>query len=102
MFQIAQIFVSFFGFLLRGVVYKAVLFGVIAAAVSVMVPWVIELMVSCACSASSIPTAINNLMSKFPAGSWFFIDLFNVGAGLQIMFVAYVTRFLIRRLPVIG
>lgn len=38
----------------------------------------------------------------FPPSVWYFMDYFNVQAGLSMMFGAYVVHFLIRRLPVIG
>ena len=37
-----------------------------------------------------------------PAGVWYFLNLFNVKAGIPLLLSAYVTRFTIRRLPVIG
>lgn len=38
----------------------------------------------------------------FPPEVWYFIDYFQLQQGLGLMFSAYVARFLIRRLPVIG
>lgn len=102
MFQLAPILASFFGFLLRSVVYKAVFFGVVLAAVSVLIPWIIELMAGCGCMASNIVRGLNNLFGQFPSGAWFFIDLFNFSAGLKMAFSAYVVRFIIRRMPMVG
>jgi hypothetical protein len=33
---------------------------------------------------------------------WYFLDLFNVTAGIPLLLSAWVTRFIIRRMPVIG
>jgi hypothetical protein len=84
-------------FLLQHVVIK---FGVFAAliavmsmlmplAVSAVAPWV---------SASSLTAAF----AALPSGVWYWIDLFQLGTGLPIVLAAYVARFVIRRLPVIG
>lgn len=45
---------------------------------------------------------VNLVLGSIPASVWYFLDLFNVSAGLSALFSAYTTRFLIRRLPVIG
>ncbi|QKJ65475.1 DUF2523 domain-containing protein [Deefgea piscis] len=33
---------------------------------------------------------------------WWYLDAFEIAAGIQMVIAAYVTRFLIRRIPVIG
>ena len=48
---------------------------------------------------------VANLTSTFTGldpGVWFFLDFFALGYGVPLMISAYITRFLIRRLPVIG
>jgi hypothetical protein len=54
--------------------------------------------------AGMIPQAgqVNLALGAIPGSVWYFLDLFNVSAGFSAIFSAYVTRFLIRRLPVIG
>jgi hypothetical protein len=54
--------------------------------------------------ASMIPQAgaLNLALGGIPGSVWYFLDLFNVSAGFSAIFSAYTTRFLIRRLPVIG
>jgi hypothetical protein len=37
-----------------------------------------------------------------PSAAWYFLDLFAFSTGLPIIISAFLTRFLIRRLPVIG
>ncbi|MCL2658824.1 MAG: DUF2523 domain-containing protein [Betaproteobacteria bacterium] len=49
-------------------------------------------------SASSISSSLGSI----PAGVWYFLDLFNVSAGVPLILSAYATRFIIRRIPVIG
>lgn len=102
MVPLIPIISSFFAFSFRAVVYKAVFFGVVLAAVSVLLPWILDLMAGCGCSAANITTGLLNLFSKFPAGAWFFIDLFSIGNGLRLIFCALVVRFIIRRMPLVG
>lgn len=51
-----------------------------------------------------LPTsgAISGALGGIPASVWFFLDIFNFSAGLPLILSAYVTRFIIRRIPVIG
>lgn len=102
MIQLAPIIASIFAYSLRAIVYKAVFFGVVLAAVTVIFPWILELMAGCGCSAANIVSGLNNLFSKFPSGAWFFIDLFNFGTGIKLAFCAYTVRFIIRRMPLVG
>lgn len=41
-------------------------------------------------------------LGSIPGTVWYFLDLFNVAAGFSAITSAYATRFVIRRLPVIG
>ncbi|MGK5021060.1 DUF2523 family protein [Janthinobacterium sp. LB2P10] len=46
--------------------------------------------------------ALDGALGGIPSSVWYFLDLFNVSAGIPILLSAWVTRFIIRRLPVIG
>lgn len=46
--------------------------------------------------------ALTQAFGGIPAGVWYVLDLFKVPVGLQLCLAAYVTRFAIRRIPVIG
>lgn len=46
--------------------------------------------------------ALSASLGGIPAGVWYFLDLFNISAGIPALLSAFVTRFIIRRLPVIG
>lgn len=82
------------GFVLRSVIVKFVLyfglFFVTTEFIAVMIPLLPD--------ASSLSSALGGI----PAGVWYFLDLFNVSAGIPILLSAWVTRFVIRRIPVIG
>ncbi|MEM8512327.1 hypothetical protein RCH14_001643 [Massilia sp. MP_M2] len=45
---------------------------------------------------------ISIVLGGIPASVWYFLDLFNIAAGFTAITSAYATRFVIRRLPVIG
>jgi len=51
-----------------------------------------------------LPTGadLSTALGGVPADVWYFIDLFNVSAGIPLLLSAWVTRFVIRRIPVIG
>jgi hypothetical protein len=46
--------------------------------------------------------ALSGALGGIPSGVWYFLDLFNVSAGIPMLLSAWVTRFIIRRIPVIG
>jgi hypothetical protein len=82
------------GFLVRSVVVKFVIafalyFGVLLMT-QVLVPMLPQV------------TAIQAALSGIPSGVWWFLDVFNFGAGLPLIVSAYMTRFVIRRIPLIG
>lgn len=54
--------------------------------------------------AALMPNAstINGLLSGITAGTWFFLDAFQLPLGISALVSAYTTRFIIRRMPVIG
>lgn len=45
---------------------------------------------------------IQTTASAIPPAAWFFLDYFKVPIGLGGIFGAYVARFLVRRIPIIG
>ncbi|MBA4214261.1 MAG: DUF2523 domain-containing protein [Polaromonas sp.] len=51
-----------------------------------------------------IPSAnsVNGTLSGLGAGTWYFLDIFRLSQGLSMVVSAYATRFVIRRIPVIG
>lgn len=51
-----------------------------------------------------LPTSssLNASLAGISASTWYFLDLFAVSQGLPIIISALVSRFIIRRLPVIG
>lgn len=45
---------------------------------------------------------LSSAFSGLGGGVWFFLDFFQLAYGVPLMIAAWVTRFVIRRLPLIG
>lgn len=45
---------------------------------------------------------LSSAFSGLGGGVWFFLDFFQLAYGVPLMISAWVTRFVIRRLPLIG
>lgn len=47
-------------------------------------------------------TSIPDLINNFSPATWWFLSAFKIDYALKVVFAAYATRFLIRRIPFIG
>ena len=83
--------------LLREVVVKAVVFLVLFALVAFLVPYAVGYLGNLIS-----PGGLTAAFSGIPAGVWYFLDLFRLDIGFPLAISALVSKFLIRRLPVIG
>lgn len=81
----------------KEVLLKFVVMGSIYVAVSGLSPLVIQYM-----GDFIYPQFLTSAFAGIPSGVWFFLDFFALDLGLPLMISAYIARFLIRRLPVIG
>jgi hypothetical protein len=87
----------FLNWIFRGIVIKFVLMTGLFALMTFLVPLVIGY-VAPFVGAANLTSAFTGL----DPGVWFFLDFFALGYGVPLMISAFITRFLIRRLPVIG
>lgn len=89
------LFTGAFSFIFRGIVPKFFLFFALYYISTEFVPAVIELF---------LPQSldISALFSGLPDSIWYFLELMQFSVGVPMVFSAMVTRFIIRRLPVIG
>ncbi|NHZ93948.1 DUF2523 domain-containing protein [Massilia sp. CCM 8733] len=82
------------GFVFRSVMVKFVvffaLFFIVTEFLSLLTPLLPD------------ASGLSGSLGGIPSNVWYFLDLFNVTAGIPILLSAYVTRFVIRRIPVIG
>jgi len=84
-------------FLLREIVVKFVVFSAVFALVAFFVPFAVTFL------APHIGVgSLSSAFSGLGAGVWYFVDFLNLGYGLPLVISAFVARFLIRRLPLIG
>lgn len=81
----------------REIVVKFVVFSAVFALVAFMVPRAVGYLTPFLGAGS-----LNGAFSALAPGVWFFLDFFQLGLGVPLLISAYVARFLIRRLPVIG
>lgn len=83
--------------LLREVIVKFVVFTGVFLLVAFLVPKAVEFL------GPWISTGgLSSAFSGLSPGVWFFLDFFQLGFGVPLLISARVTRFLIRRLPLIG
>jgi hypothetical protein len=52
--------------------------------------------------ASFTANNLNGLFGSFTSGLWYFLDLSAFSIGFPLIISAYVIRFIVRRIPVIG
>jgi len=81
----------------RQIVIKFVVFGALFAVVALLVPIAVGYLGS-----FISPTGLDGAFSALPPGIWWFLDIFRMDFGFPLVISAFVSRFLIRRLPVIG
>lgn len=91
------IFWQLLGWIYRAVIVKFVIFTAVFALVIFFVPLAAGFL-----SNFISTTAFTSAFSSLPAGIWYFCDLFRLDYGVPLLIAAFVSRFLIRRLPVIG
>lgn len=85
--------------LVRSVLVKFVIFFALFFVVGEFVSVLLEyLLPSDAASASNLTAAF----SAQNAGVWYFLDMFEISFGVSAVMAAYVTRFILRRVPLIG
>lgn len=82
------------GFVLRSVLVKFVVFFALFFITTEFISLVVPMLPGA--------SALSAAFAAQAPGVWFFLDLFKVGFGVSACLGAFVTRFIIRRIPVIG
>lgn len=93
----APLLAPLIGFLLRELIVKFVVFTAVFGLLAIFTPVAIGY-IGPLLSTSSLNSSFAGLSS----GVWFFLDAFQLPYGVPLLISAWVARFLIRRLPVIG
>ncbi|MEQ9831879.1 DUF2523 family protein [Pectobacterium versatile] len=82
-------------FIFRSVVMKFVVMFGLFFVVQEFVPILLSLI-------NVSPLPLVELFSQLPDSVWYFLNLFQVPTGISLMVAAIITRFIIRRIPLIG
>lgn len=93
----APLLAPIFTWLFREVLVKFVIFAGLFVVLALFVPMAVGYLAPYIGT-----TGLTSAFGSIGPGVWFFLDFFQVSYGLPLIISAYVTRFLIRRLPVIG
>lgn len=80
----------------RGVVVKFVVMTALFGLLSFLMPLVSGLI------APFLGVNLSAVFGGLGSATWFWLDFFALGYGVPLMISAYITRFVIRRLPVVG
>jgi Protein of unknown function (DUF2523) len=91
---VLSVFYTALGWIFRSLLIKFVLYFALFFVTSEFIALITNL----------IPDAssINGTLSGIGAGTWYFLDAFKITTGLSLVVSAYATRFIIRRIPIIG
>ena len=95
--SLINVLLAAFNWLIRGVVIKIIVMAAIFWAVSGLTPWLLSHLTPWLGVGS-----LDSAFSAIPSSVWFFLDFMALDVGIPLIIAAYVTRFLIRRIPVIG
>lgn len=85
------------GWLVKGTVVKAVAATAIFGVVALLVPFATNLLLPFITT-----TVLDQAFANTSSSVWYFLDLFRLDYGLPLLISAAVTKFLIRRIPLIG
>lgn len=85
------------GFVFKGIVAKFFIFFSLFYVTTEFVPLVIEMFIP-----DNLIPNLNTLLNGFPESVWFFLNLFKFPLALSLCISAMLSRFIIRRIPLIG
>ncbi len=86
---------TFLGAALRTVVVKFVVFAALFAVVSAFITYL-------GAKLPDFASSLNFGFASLPPSIWYFLDTFSIAQGFPLLIAAYILRFMIRRIPVIG
>lgn len=92
---LTTLFSGAFGFIFKGIVAKFFLFSALFYVTTEFIPIIIDWF---------LPKSTNlaELFGSLPDAIWYFLNLLQFPLGVPLMISAMLTRFIIRRLPIIG
>lgn len=84
-------------FILQEVFLKFVILAALFFIVVTLTPLIVTALGSMVSAAG-----LSSAFSGIPAGVWFWLDFAALDVGIPLLISAHVTRFIIRRVPVVG
>lgn len=90
----ASFFISVITWVFRSILVKFLIMFALFFVVSEFIPVLIKLLPT--------DTNIKNLFDLLPEQMWYFLNYFKIPTGVTLIISAMLTRFLIRRIPIIG
>lgn len=90
---------SLASFMFRKVLFTLIIATCLFWVVSSFVPILVAQLFP---SGSGAAGGISGAFSGIPANIWYFLDMSAVSVGFPLLLTAYVTRFIVRRIPIIG
>ncbi|MCH4224575.1 MAG: DUF2523 domain-containing protein [Alcaligenes faecalis] len=85
---------SVLAWVFRSMLVKFVLFFALYFITSEFVGFIVQLLPGTG--------AVDDALSGIGTATWYFMDVFQIQAGIAMVVSAYATRFIIRRMPIIG
>ncbi|MHC5570271.1 DUF2523 family protein [Proteus mirabilis] len=92
---LTTLFSGAFGFIFKGIVAKFFLFSALFYVTTEFIPIIIDWFLP-------KPTNLAELFGSLPDAIWYFLNLLQFPLGVPMVISAMLTRFIIRRLPIIG
>lgn len=89
-------FNAMLGWVFRGLVVKFVIFTILFMIVSSFISYIV--------SSNVLPNFANvqNMASSIPSSVAYLFQIFQIWTGVGMIITAYIARFMIRRIPIIG
>ncbi|MDP8163492.1 DUF2523 family protein [Pasteurella skyensis] len=94
---IIRLFSGLLVYVFKGIVVKFFLFFGLFYVTSEFIPLVIQHFIP-----DSLKFDFVSIFNSLPLDIWYFLELFRVPFGVNLLISAMVSRFIIRRLPIIG
>ncbi len=85
---------SVLAWVFRSILVKFVLFFALYFITSEFVGFIVQLLPGTG--------AVDDALSGIGATTWYFLNIFEIQSGVAMVVSAYATRFIIRRMPIIG
>jgi hypothetical protein len=91
------LFAPLVSWIFRTVVIKFVVITALFSALALLIPMAVNYL-----TPYLAPQFLTTAFSGIGSGVWWFLDFFALDFGIPMLLSAYITRFLIRRIPLIG